>query len=255
MDSTYKSNKWLMPLFNIVGVTSTGHTFNSGFCFLQRETQEFFEWALSAFKRSIAVEPKVVLTDCDEACMSAITAVFLGSVGHLCTWHVNKNILKNCRKYFETQANWESFEKGWNRVMYSNTVALYESNWAEFQVEFELYKLALEYLAKQWIVYKEKIVACFTNRAAHLGCRATSRVEGNHHHLKNDENLIRSNLFSVFRNLHRILEAQFVELNAFIQNDKIKINRDHRMELFSKLIGRVSQYALEMVRLTLTIKL
>lgn len=33
MDSTYKANKWKMPLFNIVGVAATGKTFNAGISF------------------------------------------------------------------------------------------------------------------------------------------------------------------------------------------------------------------------------
>jgi hypothetical protein len=53
MDSTYKCNKWKMPLFNIVGVTATGHTFNAAFAFISQEKQANFVWVLQQFSKAI----------------------------------------------------------------------------------------------------------------------------------------------------------------------------------------------------------
>jgi hypothetical protein len=46
VDSTYKTNRFNMPLFNIVGVTAISTSFFVGFCFLDTEDIESFQWVL-----------------------------------------------------------------------------------------------------------------------------------------------------------------------------------------------------------------
>jgi hypothetical protein len=46
LDCTYKTNKFGMPLLNVVGITSTYATFNAGFAFLHAENEETYAWAL-----------------------------------------------------------------------------------------------------------------------------------------------------------------------------------------------------------------
>ena len=46
IDTTYKTNKYRMPLLEIVGVTSTGLTFFAGFVFISSEQESNFTWAL-----------------------------------------------------------------------------------------------------------------------------------------------------------------------------------------------------------------
>jgi len=46
MDSTYKTNLYRMPLFEIVGVTSTYLTYSVGFAFMTSEKEDNFTWAL-----------------------------------------------------------------------------------------------------------------------------------------------------------------------------------------------------------------
>jgi len=46
MDSTYKTNMHKMPMFEIVGVTSTDLTYSVGFGFLTHEKEENFVWVL-----------------------------------------------------------------------------------------------------------------------------------------------------------------------------------------------------------------
>ncbi|XP_004506414.1 uncharacterized protein [Cicer arietinum] len=42
MDITYKTNKYKLPLFEIVGVTSTELTFNIAFAYMECERREIF---------------------------------------------------------------------------------------------------------------------------------------------------------------------------------------------------------------------
>ncbi len=61
LDCTYKTNKFGMPLLNVVGITSTYATFNVGFALLHAENEETYVWALQQF--SEVVTPKVLCTD------------------------------------------------------------------------------------------------------------------------------------------------------------------------------------------------
>ena len=46
MDSTYKTNKYRLPLLEIVGMTSTECTFADAFAYMESERKEKFCWAL-----------------------------------------------------------------------------------------------------------------------------------------------------------------------------------------------------------------
>ncbi|XP_050920180.1 protein FAR1-RELATED SEQUENCE 5-like [Lathyrus oleraceus] len=46
LDSTYKTNKYILPLFEMVGVTSTEKTYSVGFACLESGKEENVTWAL-----------------------------------------------------------------------------------------------------------------------------------------------------------------------------------------------------------------
>jgi len=50
MDNTYKTNKYRLPLLEIVGVTSTRLTFSHAFVFLSSERQNNFTWVLERLR-------------------------------------------------------------------------------------------------------------------------------------------------------------------------------------------------------------
>ncbi|MBW0576996.1 hypothetical protein O181_116711 [Austropuccinia psidii MF-1] len=44
MDCTYKTNKYKIPLFHIVGFSATNKTFYGAFCFIKYETEHSYTW-------------------------------------------------------------------------------------------------------------------------------------------------------------------------------------------------------------------
>ena len=102
MDCTYKTNKYNMPLLDIIGVTCFNTSFYSGFAFLDKEDEENYTWALRAFKK-ILVEgngPSVIMTDRELALINGIKSVFPNTKSLLCVWHINKNVFFHCKKLF-----------------------------------------------------------------------------------------------------------------------------------------------------------
>jgi len=81
MDCTYKTNKYKMPLLQIIGSTVLGSMFFVAFCFLSFETAESYGFALHCLKsmyQSIDFQPetmlKNVIIDKDDALSAAILA-------------------------------------------------------------------------------------------------------------------------------------------------------------------------------------
>ena len=95
MDSTYKTNLYMMPLFEIVGVTSTYLTYSVGFAFITSEKEDNFTWALQMLLKLLESNSdmlKVVVTDRDTTMMNVVANVLLDSSAILCYFHVGKNV-------------------------------------------------------------------------------------------------------------------------------------------------------------------
>ena len=95
MDSTYKTNLYRMPLFEIVGVTSTYLTYSVGFAFMTSEKEDNFTWALQMLLKLLGPNsdmPKVVVTDRDTGVMNVVANVLPDSSAIVCYFHIGKNV-------------------------------------------------------------------------------------------------------------------------------------------------------------------
>jgi len=66
IDSTYKTNRYRLPLLDFVGVTPTGMTFSAGFAYLEDERVNNLVWALEWFQDLFLRNdrlPVVIVTD------------------------------------------------------------------------------------------------------------------------------------------------------------------------------------------------
>ena len=83
-DCTYKTNRWKLPLLVILRITPLDTHFSACYCFLNREREEDFEWALNSFKRATEIDISVWLTDRQLALKNAIHKVYPGCKQLLC---------------------------------------------------------------------------------------------------------------------------------------------------------------------------
>ncbi|XP_070665642.1 PKS-NRPS hybrid synthetase cheA-like [Malus domestica] len=116
MDCTYKTNRYRFPLLQIVGVTSTNMTFSVAFVYIEAGKEDNYIWALTRLKTLLHgyCLPGVIATDRDLALLNSIKSVFPGSQHLLCRWHINKNVLSKCKKMFESNKQWNKFNRDWN---------------------------------------------------------------------------------------------------------------------------------------------
>ncbi|KAJ1423146.1 MULE transposase domain [Sesbania bispinosa] len=186
VDTTYKTNKYCLPLLEIVVVTSTELTFSVAFAYLERETKDNFTWALDKvrgmIRRSDAL-PQVIVTDKDFGLMNAIQSVFPSSYNLLCQFHIAKNVKAKCKQLVAPSTLQQPIMDAWMSVIQSPTEVDFDDRFAQFE---ELCPPTFfDYVNKTWIIpHKEKFVAAWIDRVMHLGNTTTNKVESAHARLK-----------------------------------------------------------------------
>ncbi len=154
-DCTYKSNRFDVPLFNIVGNTASGSTFFVALTILKREKEEDFTWVLEQLKAASnrACCPKVIVTDRDLALMNALTHTFPEAAHLLCQWHINKIVEACCWPFFRDlpqtssatpEQLWTQFEQDWHAVIHSHTVPEFIRQWKAMKTRQRLHSFALQ---------------------------------------------------------------------------------------------------------------
>ena len=147
MDCTYKTNRYRMPLLNIVGTTQLNTTFLISGCFIKGEKEEDYLWALSQWndvrEKFNIPSPGVVLTNADKSILKVLPKTLPNAAHLLCLWHVNKNIGKRMKPYFRKEykgadnaqertnfieAQWKDFLLDWMSVVRSTTELEYKIN-------------------------------------------------------------------------------------------------------------------------------
>lgn len=105
MDCTYKSNKYCLPLLNVVGTTCLNTTFYAAFGFLLQERIGDFTWFLRILQtlyRQLDLEDlKVIVTNWASTLMAAIGNVFPHTKNLLCLWHMSKCVQAEWKPIFE----------------------------------------------------------------------------------------------------------------------------------------------------------
>lgn len=95
IDSSYKTNKYILPLLEIIGVIYAEKTYYVGFAFQESIKEKNVTWDLDVcwtmFKDKEDT-PKVIITDRDTALMNSVSKVFPTSYTLLCRYHITKNV-------------------------------------------------------------------------------------------------------------------------------------------------------------------
>ncbi|KAL0225495.1 hypothetical protein RCL1_003407 [Eukaryota sp. TZLM3-RCL] len=184
MDSTYKTNKYGMPLLVTVGETGTGDTFFSSFCFLSNESVDDYTWALANYQSIMQIEPEAIVTDRELALLNAVATIYPRTKQMLCVWHIERNIETKCRKLLPEKLI-SVFHDDFRVVYLAKTLEDYNSFSSMFIEKWSMnYRELAMYIQNTWFVHKEKFVHYFLGEVRHYGTSTTSRVESAHALLK-----------------------------------------------------------------------
>jgi histone-lysine N-methyltransferase SETD2 len=191
------------------------------------------------------VTPKVLCTDRELDLKNEIAQVFPGCHNILCCWHINKNIIANCKTCF-FDIEWQQFMERWNMLVSSTSVELFDAALGVFKETYSKTHLdAWYYVNTTWMPHKERFVACYIDKFPHFGNASTSRVEGNHHVIKSYLHVGILHFLTLTKRLGLMLANQCVELNVAIE--KQKVHKAHRFghNCFKDLIYKVFDFALD----------
>ena len=265
LDSTYKTNKYRLPLFEMVGVTSTDKTFAVGFAFLECEKENNFTWALevcrSLLKKHVEM-PQAIVTDRDTALMNAVAKVFPSSNALLCRYHITKNVRSRVKpavgtelveledgKLVKAGVIVEKIMDAWNRIINSSTKELYADSVIQFRKVCEKYPSLLKYVESTILdQVKEKIVCAWTDNVRHLGNTTTNRVESAHASLKNWLGNSKGDLCRDWDSVNLMIKNQHNEIQTTFGRSITVL--EHRFKdniLYSHLVGNISRAGLNYI--------
>ncbi|KAH7461505.1 hypothetical protein FOMA001_g18980 [Fusarium oxysporum f. sp. matthiolae] len=264
LDCTYKTNKYGMPLLDIIGVDACQRSFCIAFAFLSGESEEDYTWALdrlrSMYELCGAALPSVILTDRCLACMNAVARCFPTAISLLCLWHANKAVLRYCQPTFtrhdqglearrESLNDWNEFFNCWHSIVRSADEETFDQHVKGLEERYlPQYLEEVGYIKANWLdLYKEKLVKAWVDQYPHFGNVVTSRVEGIHALLKSHLKKSTLDLFEAWRAVKHALLNQLAELRYNQAKQQSRVPIELSGVLYSAVHGWVSHEALRKV--------
>ncbi|XP_057432505.1 uncharacterized protein LOC130725276 [Lotus japonicus] len=247
MDSTYKTNRYRIPLLEMVGVTSTNLTYSIAFAYMANERTDEVLWALNRLKGLIVKEenlPKVIVTDKDTVLMKVIEDVFPAARHLLCQFHVSKSVTGKLKTLIQSIETRVFITDIWNRLMHANSEADYLKEVAAMQVNAcNLWP----YLETNWFPLRHKFVKFEIDTCMHMGCTTTNRVEGAHSKLKKLLSDSLGDLVKAWTAVNKLLIMQHDKIKESYQLSIFVTEHTLNDVFYKDLRGFVSRAALHMI--------
>ena len=249
MDTTYKTNRYKMPLFVITGVNTLNRTFYIGFAFIHKEKITTYEWVLQQLKELYQElhlsPPEIILTDHEKALIGGIRLVFTDTVLLLCLWHIQNNVASKCKHHFN-QDDWEAFSKEFTAICYKQSESDFNDAWDDLQQNCTAKAvLAVIYVQDYVIPYKQQFVKYWTNKYRHFNNATTGRCEGAHGKIKDELGVSTGDLNIVVDVIDRVLRNEHMNFVDELADDKIRFQFHFQIDMFRDLKGLVSSEALK----------
>ncbi|KAL5149788.1 Protein FAR1-RELATED SEQUENCE 6 [Glycine soja] len=217
IDSTYKTNRYRLPLLDFFGVTPMTMTFSVGFSYLEGERVNNIVWVLKWFRCLFLRNdrlPVVIVTDRDLAVMNAVKTVFPECTNLLCRFYIDKNV-KAKYKSLIGQTN------AWDYVM---------DNWGTL-VDFRLNNNSLSPFRSFKLL-------------VHLDQCSLTMVESAHWALKRVLQNSLGDLCSVWDAMNNMITLQHVEIKASFETSTHVVGHVFKKPLYKRLVGMFSRNAL-----------
>ena len=267
LDATYRTNRFNLPLLDIVGFTATNSSFIIGQAFLTHEAEEDYIWILTwireIYEKYKLPTPESITTDKAGGLHNACGVVWPEVPHLLCRWHIDKDVRGYCQKHWlvhtenrisnddrktEIDENVKEFAEFWTKMLYAETELDYTRNWLAMQEKYrDSQPQILSYLVRIWLPYKETFVRAWTDRIRHYGNVDSSRAEGVHQAIKRRMGSKQIHLNDVVDYLSRYLILHNNKLREELEYGQQKERTDLQNPLYRNLHGHISYYAIDQV--------
>jgi hypothetical protein len=152
----------------------------------------------------------------------------------LYTWHINNNVLINCKKSFFIKEAWKKFFSEWKMMMYAESEREYLQLWNEFSDRYNAsHDECVRYLYDIYIRnYRRRFVKCYTNQILHFDITVTSRDEKAHAVLKRQLESFIDNLKTVIDEINLLLINEQRNYLIDINDAKLRYSIELRKLVF-----------------------
>ncbi|XP_068504274.1 uncharacterized protein [Phaseolus vulgaris] len=250
-DEYVKTNKYRMPLLEVVGITSTVLTFSVAFCLLAAEKENIFLWALDRLKGLfLRVDscPRVVVCDRDVALMNAIRMVFPEAYNLLCRFHIDKNVKAKCKMLVHPREAWDQVMEVWGSVVDCDIVEVFEDRVNTLRVVCSPWPIFVDYVMDTWLrPHKEKIVKAWIDKVMHLGNTTSNKVKAAHWSLKRVLLNSMEDLCLCWDSINKMIILQHNTIKTSFQKNLHVVGHRFKVTAYKKLLGFVSKYALNLI--------
>ena len=240
-----------MPLLIISGQIALHTNFYVGFCFMAREQTSDYTWVLQQLKTTYLElelpDPTVIVTDMEKGLIAAITSKFPTANHLLCIWHINNNVVANCKRSFDDQKEWESFFAAWKSIVYASSEAEFWQLWDQFMITYSD-SGCVEYLATTYVNdHRRHFIKCYINKVLHFETTTTSRGEGGHAVLKRQLGSSSGDLKTMIDGIVLLLNNEMHNYLIAFEEAKSRYPIELRQKVFSRLAAHVTPYAIRRI--------
>ncbi|XP_050207737.1 PKS-NRPS hybrid synthetase cheA-like [Mercurialis annua] len=251
MDSTYKTNKYHMPFFEIIGMTPSNKNFLIAYAIMKDETEGSYRWVLERLRFLIGdhLQPTCIFTDRELGLLKPVKEIFPHTPHLLCTWHINKDVedkvFKLCGR---DTAITDTFMNGsWKKLIKAQTEEQYVAALTTVKMRTRAFPAVMQYLDRTWLGHKEKFVSCWTNKVLHFGNTTTCRVESAHAQLKQWLNSSTGALDTVWTKVDCVIQSQLTDIRKTLEGSRQTIGVHRRGYPYDHVSYKVSHYCLDLV--------
>jgi hypothetical protein len=163
------------------------------------------------------------------------------SINHLlCIWHINNNVLVNCKKSFFIKEAWDAFFFEWKLITYADSKQEYRQLWDKFVDRYNLsHEECIDYLYDIYIKnYRRRFIKCYTNQVLHFDTTMTFRDEKEHAVLKRQLESSTRNLKTVMNDINLLLINE--QHNYLINMTKTKMR--YSIELWRSFFDQLASF-------------
>jgi hypothetical protein len=178
----------------------------------------------------------IIVTNMKKSLMIVIETQF-SKINHLlCIWHINKNVVTNCKRSLNKK-KWDVFFAEWKTIVYTLSKQLLWELWNRFSVKYSDHDndYVVKYLVIIYITHVQRFAKCFSNRMLHFDTTITSRDERRHAVMKRQLRTSTDDLKIVIDEISLILINEYHDFQIRLNENRIRFSMKLRKLIFQQI--------------------